>query len=73
MKEVPVPCCKCKQLPEIKAEPGDLWYAICRCGKWHRHEFVGTTYNGAVRHWNDGNRPIKRTGNKRYEDEDYLA
>lgn len=70
MKEELVCCCKCKEMPQIKCEAGDLWYVFCHCGKWNRYEALGSTYNGAVRHWNDLNRPIKRTGNKRYENDD---
>lgn len=62
MEEKVIPCCKCKQEPRIKCEPGDLWYAVCSCGKWNKYEFLATTRRGVISNWNDANRAMKRPG-----------
>ena len=50
-----VPCCRCKQIPILKSEPGDLWYTYCGCSKWNKYTFLGTTRKESVRQWNEAN------------------
>ncbi len=59
------PCCKCGKIPtKIKEEVGGIYYVRCDCGKWSPYEALGSTRKGAIEHWNNLNRPIKRFGNK---------
>ena len=63
------PCCRCGKVPtKVISEPGDIFYVKCNCGKWSKYEFLGATRKGAIEHWNDMNRAIKRTGHPRGKD-----
>ena len=66
------PCCKCGRIPKLKEETGDIFYVKCECNKWSPYEALGATRKGAIEHWNDLNRPIKRTGNKRRDESNDL-
>lgn len=62
-----VPCCKCKKIPHLKYEAGDLWYVVCGCKKWYKYEFLSATKRSAVINWNTANRSMKHIGHKREE------
>lgn len=65
MEEQLVPCCKCKKIPTIKVEVGELYYAFCGCSKWNKYEFVAVNRRSCIRNWNEANRSMKRTGHPR--------
>lgn len=65
MEEQLVPCCKCKKIPTIKVEVGELYYASCGCSKWNKYEILGVNRRNCIKLWNSLNTSLKRTGYKR--------
>lgn len=60
-------CISCGKKPQIIKEDGNLFYAICGCGKWARYEHLGSTRKNAIETWNLANRPITRRGRPKNE------
>lgn len=62
------PCVKCKgkYTPWIDKVDG-MYYVRCKCSGWDKNQFLGLRAQYAADQWNQFNRPINRSGNKRRE------
>ena len=66
MKIIPEanPCKYCGGKPRVVESPGDLFYAMCKCGKWNPYEFCGATAAGTIENWNTFNIKPNKVGKK---------